>query len=105
MVVAPQGTPLKALVAGSACVTATHESVSWSLMGAPPKAPMAPFACVSPTRDSVSWPNKELHRRPQWHRSHAFLLPGTALRDPIRSSTEGPTGAVRMRFPRLGQRF
>eukprot|EP00959_Pyramimonas_sp_CCMP1952_P378249 7923506-Pyramimonas_sp.AAC.1 len=42
---------------------------------------------------------KELHRRPQWLRSRASPPPSTALRSPIGSSTEGPSGCTRMRLP------
>eukprot|EP00959_Pyramimonas_sp_CCMP1952_P195768 4093137-Pyramimonas_sp.AAC.1 len=64
--------------------------------GAPPKAPVAQFACVSRAQNSASWPHGEPHRSPLWCSSHASPPPRTALRGPIGSSTEGPSGAVRM---------
>eukprot|EP00959_Pyramimonas_sp_CCMP1952_P411461 8622127-Pyramimonas_sp.AAC.1 len=42
---------------------------------------------------------RKLHRMPQWRRSHAPAPPNTALPGPIGSSTEGPSGDVRMRPP------
>eukprot|EP00959_Pyramimonas_sp_CCMP1952_P263645 5513584-Pyramimonas_sp.AAC.1 len=36
----------------------------------------------------------------QCQNSHAFRLPSTTIRGLIRSSTEGPNGGTRMRFPR-----
>eukprot|EP00959_Pyramimonas_sp_CCMP1952_P253100 5287281-Pyramimonas_sp.AAC.1 len=45
----------------------------------------------------------ELHRRPQWLRSHAgppqFRHTPHTFRGPIGNSTEGPRGCVRMRHP------
>ena len=48
---------------------------------------------------------RELHRRSQWRSPHASLTPSSALRGPIGSSTESPSGAARMRFPHPAQRF
>ena len=49
----------------------------------------------------VSWPHRELHRRPQWQGPHAaprqFRRTLHEDRRPIRSSTEGASGRVRMR--------
>eukprot|EP00959_Pyramimonas_sp_CCMP1952_P022178 466293-Pyramimonas_sp.AAC.1 len=66
---------------------------------------MAQFACVSPTQYSTSWPHRELHRSSQRRRSHAFPPLSTAFRRPRGSSTEGSSGAVRMRLPGPVQRF
>eukprot|EP00959_Pyramimonas_sp_CCMP1952_P084554 1768645-Pyramimonas_sp.AAC.2 len=46
-----------------------------------------------------------VHRRPQWQGSHASAPPSTAFRGPMGSSTEGPSGCIRMRLPHPGQRF
>ena len=49
-----------------------------------------------------SWPHRELHRRPQWQGPHAvppsFRRTPHTVRGPIGSSTEGPSGRVRMQF-------
>ena len=54
----------------------------------------------------VSWPHRELHRKPQWQGPHAsprqFRHTPHTVRGPIGSSTEGPSGRVRMRFLPLG---
>eukprot|EP00959_Pyramimonas_sp_CCMP1952_P368472 7718336-Pyramimonas_sp.AAC.1 len=53
--------------------------------GAPPKAPEATFARVRPIQYSIQW--------------------NATLRGPMRSSTEGPSGDVRMCLFLLVQRF
>eukprot|EP00959_Pyramimonas_sp_CCMP1952_P265503 5551539-Pyramimonas_sp.AAC.1 len=55
-------------------------------------------ACVHPSQYSALRLHRELHRRPQWRRSHASAPPSTAFRGPIGSSTGGPSGDVRMRL-------
>eukprot|EP00959_Pyramimonas_sp_CCMP1952_P306064 6405073-Pyramimonas_sp.AAC.1 len=54
--------------------------------GVPPKVPVAPPACVShhPAQPFLPAPHR---------------APSTALRGPIASSTEGPSGTARMRQP------
>eukprot|EP00959_Pyramimonas_sp_CCMP1952_P049473 1033669-Pyramimonas_sp.AAC.1 len=54
--------------------------------------PVVVFACGSHTQYNASWPHGELHRRPQWRCSHMIPAPSTALRGPMRSSTEGLSG-------------
>eukprot|EP00959_Pyramimonas_sp_CCMP1952_P306249 6409602-Pyramimonas_sp.AAC.1 len=49
-----------------------------------------------PTQHSVLWPHRKLGRRHQWHCSNASPPPTTALRGPSGSPTEGSSGAVRM---------
>eukprot|EP00959_Pyramimonas_sp_CCMP1952_P073575 1537657-Pyramimonas_sp.AAC.1 len=53
-----------------------------------------------PAQYNVSWPQRGLHRRSQWRSPHAVPAPGTTFRGPRGSSTEGPSGAARMRFLR-----
>ena len=81
--VAPQGASQKAPVVVFACVRATHFSTPLTRfvapLGAPPKAPVAMFACVPAS-----------HRPPVLGHPHED-------RGPIGSSTEGPSGYVRMR--------
>ena len=99
-------------MAALACVSATHVGTPRTCFmapkGASPKAPVAPPACgrhsVSAHPSSVSLPRRELHRRPQWHRPHAAPLSMSAhpshVSRPLGSSTEGPSGTVRMRSRR-----
>eukprot|EP00959_Pyramimonas_sp_CCMP1952_P444318 9302753-Pyramimonas_sp.AAC.1 len=48
--------------------------------------PNVPF---SPTQYSASWSHRELHRRPQWDRSHASHMPNLAL-PPTQCSVSWP---------------
>eukprot|EP00959_Pyramimonas_sp_CCMP1952_P443142 9277805-Pyramimonas_sp.AAC.1 len=41
----------------------------------------------------------ELLRRSQWRSPHASATPSTAFCGPMGSSTEGPSGAARVRLP------
>eukprot|EP00959_Pyramimonas_sp_CCMP1952_P418813 8773465-Pyramimonas_sp.AAC.1 len=100
--VAPSGGPPKTLVAALAFGSPTRVVAP---SGAPPKATVAALACSSPAQTSVPWLCRGLHRRPHWLRSHAVPPPRAALRGPVGSSTEGPSGCTRMRLRFSGQRF
>merc|ERR1711870_168799 len=83
------------------CAPLTHFLAPW---GAPQKAPVAKFVCgtcfVLAHPSHISWPHGELHRRPQWQSSYvvraSFLRTPHTFPGPMGSSTEGPSGKVRM---------
>ena len=112
--VTPSGFPPKAHVAVFVCVPAGHFGTpvhtARSPIGSSTETPRWRCSHAAPQGMSAhpshgSCPHRELHRRPNWRCSHAppqvmSAHPHT-VRSPMRSSTEGPSGGVRMRPRRL----